>query len=191
MADVVASFGYLAVLLLAVGGWWMASNRPSIGKTLQMALVWGMIFMGGMAIYGLWNDISNDYYSAQIISSDGEITIPRASDGHYYVKAKINGVDISFLIDTGASDIVLTREDAEKVGINVATLPFLGSANTANGTVPIAYTRLAEVRLGSYLDNAVSASISGGEMVKSLLGMSYLGLYDRIEILSDRLVLYR
>jgi aspartyl protease family protein len=82
MADVVASFGYLAVLLLAVGGWWMASNRPSIGKTLQMALVWGMIFMGGMAIYGLWNDISNDYYSAQIISSDGEITIPRASDGH-------------------------------------------------------------------------------------------------------------
>ena len=191
MADVVASFGYLAVLLLAVGGWWMASNRPSIGKTLQMALVWGMIFMGGMAIYGLWNDISNDYYSAQIISSDGEITIPRASDGHYYVKAKINGVDISFLVDTGASDLVLTREDAEKVGINVATLPFLGSANTANGTVSIAYTRLAEVRLGSYLDSAVSASISGGEMVKSLLGMSYLGLYDRIEILSDRLVLYR
>jgi aspartyl protease family protein len=191
MADVVASFGYLAVLLLAVGGWWMASNRPSIGKTLQMALVWGMIFMGGMAIYGLWNDISNDYYSAQIISSDGEITIPRASDGHYYVKAKINGVDISFLVDTGASDLVLTREDAEKVGINVATLPFLGSANTANGKVSIAYTRLAEVRLGSYLDSAVSASISGGEMVKSLLGMSYLGLYDRIEILSDRLVLYR
>ena len=191
MADVVASFGYLAVLLLAVGGWWMASNRPSIGKTLQMALVWGMIFMGGMAIYGLWNDISNDYYSAQIISSDGEITIPRASDGHYYVKAKINGVDISFLVDTGASDLVLTREDAEKVGIKVANLPFLGSANTANGTVPIAYTRLAEVRLGSYLDSAVSASISGGEMVKSLLGMSYLGLYDRIEILSDRLVLYR
>jgi len=191
MADVVASFGYLAVLLLAVGGWWMASNRPSIGKTLQMALVWGMIFMGGMAIYGLWNDISNDYYSAQIISSDGEITIPRASDGHYYVKAKINGVDISFLVDTGASDLVLTREDAEKVGIKVENLPFLGSANTANGTVPIAYTRLAEVSLGPYLDRAVSASINGGEMLKSLLGMSYLGLYDRIEILSDRLVLYR
>ena len=191
MGDLVTSVGYLTLLLLAVGGWWVASNRPSIGKTLQMALVWGMIFMGGMAIYGLWNDISNDYYSAQIISSDGEITIPRARDGHYYVKAKINGVDINFLVDTGASDLVLTREDAEKVGINVATLPFLGSANTANGTVPIAYTRLAEVRLGSYLDSAVSASISGGEMVKSLLGMSYLGLYERIEILSDRLVLYR
>ena len=190
MGDLVASFGYLTLLLLAVGGWWVTSNRPSIGKTLQMALVWGMIFMGGMAIYGLWNDISHDY-STQITRNDGEISIPRARDGHYYVKAKINGVDINFLVDTGASDLVLTREDAEKVGIKVENLPFLGSANTANGTVPIAYTRLAEVRLGSYLDRAVSASINGGEMVKSLLGMSYLGLYDRIEILSDRLVLYR
>ena len=190
MGDTIASFGYLALLLIALGGWWVASNRPTIGKTLQMALVWGMIFMGGMAIYGLWNDISSDH-RAQITGNDGEITIPRSRDGHYYVTVIINGVDINFLVDTGASDLVLTREDAEKVGINVATLPFLGSANTANGTVPIAYTRLAEVRLGSYLDNAVSASISGGEMVKSLLGMSYLGLYERIEILSDRLVLYR
>ena len=190
MGDTVASFGYLTLLLLAIGGWWISSNRPSIGKTLQMALVWGMIFMGGMAIYGLWNDISSDY-SAQITGGDAEITIPRSRDGHYYAKVKINDVDINFLVDTGASDLVLTREDAKKVGINVATLPFLGSANTANGTVPIAYARLAEVRFGSYIDRAVPASVSGGEMVKSLLGMSYLGLFDRIEILSDRLVLYR
>ena len=190
MGDTIASFGYLVLLLLAMGGWWVASNRPSVGKSLQMALAWGMIFMGGMAIYGLWNDISKTYPS-QITGNTGEITIPRAPDGHYYVKVQINGVDISFLVDTGASDLVLTRKDAEKVGINIATLPFLGSANTANGTVPIAYTRLAEVRLGSYLDRAVSASINGGEMVKSLLGMSYLGLFDRIEILSDRLILYR
>ena len=190
MGDTIASFGYLALLLLAIGGWWVSSNRPSIGKTLQMALVWGMIFMGGMAIYGLWDDINNDY-SAQIIGGDGGITIPRASDGHYYLKVKINNVNINFLVDTGASDLMLTRKDAEKVGIDVATLPFLGSANTANGTVPIAYARLAEVRLGSYVDLAVSASVNGGDMVKSLLGMSYLGLFDRIEILSDKLVLYR
>ena len=190
MGDTIASFGYLALLLLAIGGWWISSNRPSIGKTLQMALVWGMVFMGGMAIYGLWNDISSDY-SAQIIGGDGEITIPRSRDGHYYVTVNINDVDINFLVDTGASDLVLTRKDAEKVGINLETLPFLGSANTANGTVPIAYARLAEVRLGSYLDLAVSASVNGGDMVKSLLGMSYLGLFDRIEILSDQLILYR
>ena len=190
MGDTIASFGYLALLLIALGGWWVASNRPSIGKTLQMALVWGMIFMGGMAIYGLWNDISSDH-RAQITGDDGEITIPRSRDGHYYVKVKINDVDINFLVDTGASDLVLTREDAEKVGINVETLPFLGSANTANGTVPISYARLAKVRLGSYLDRAVSASVNGGDMDKSVLGMSYLGLFDRIEILSDRLILYR
>lgn len=105
--------------------------------------------------------------------------------------AEINGVDINFLVDTGASDLVLSRADAQRVGIDVDALPFLGSANTANGTVPIAYTRLNQVRLGPHLDRDVSASVNGGEMKKSLLGMSYLGKYDRIVNLGDRLVLNR
>ena len=190
MGDTLASFGYLAILLVAVVGWFMATNRPSIGRSLQMALVWGMIFMGGMAIYGMWHDISRSY-AIQVSSDGGAITLPRERDGHYYVTAEINGVDINFLVDTGASDLVLSRADAQRVGIDVDALPFLGSANTANGTVPIAYTRLNQVRLGPHLDRDVSASVNGGEMKKSLLGMSYLGKYDRIEILGDRLVLNR
>jgi aspartyl protease family protein len=190
MGDTLASVGYLAVLMVAIGGWFMVSNRPSIGKSLQMALVWGMIFMGGMAIYGMWNDITRNH-AIQMSSDDGVITLPRARDGHYYATVEINGVAINFLVDTGASDLVLSRTDAQRVGIDVAALPFLGSANTANGTVPIAYTRLTKVRLGPHLDRDVSASINGAEMDKSLLGMSYLGQYDRIEILSDRLVLHR
>jgi aspartyl protease family protein len=59
--DLLASLGYLALLLLALGGAYLASHRQSVGKSLQMALVWGMIFMGCMAIYGLWGDISRDY----------------------------------------------------------------------------------------------------------------------------------
>ena len=62
--DLLASLGYLALLLLALGGAYLASHRQSVGKSLQMALVWGMIFMGCMAIYGLWGDISRDYGSA-------------------------------------------------------------------------------------------------------------------------------
>lgn len=190
MADTLASVGYLTILLIAIGGWFMASNRPSIGKSLQIALVWGMIFMAAMAIYGMWSDITRSYV-AQVTSEDETITLPRARDGHYYATVKINGVNINFLVDTGATDLVLSRADADKIGLDVAELPFLGSAYTANGTVPIAYTLLREVRLGPYLDRSVSASINGGEMDKSLLGMSYLGKYDRIEILNDRLVLHR
>ena len=191
--DSLASLGYLALLLLALGGAYLASHRQSVGKSLQMALVWGMIFMGCMAIYGLWGDISRDYgrKSLPITQQDGAIALPRASDGHYYVTAEVNGTEIEFLVDTGASDIVLSRVDAARIGFDLDKLAFLGSARTANGVVPIAYGRLKTIRLGHHLDQAVSVSINGGEMDKSLLGMSYLGRFGRIEMIQDQLILRR
>jgi aspartyl protease family protein len=191
--DSLASLGYSALLLLALGGAYLASHRQSVGKSLQMALVWGMIFMGCMAIYGLWGDISRDYgrKSLPITQQDGAIALPRASDGHYYVTANVNGTEIEFLVDTGASDIVLSRLDAARIGFDLERLAFLGSARTANGVVPIAYGRLKTIRLGNHLDQAVSVSINGGEMDKSLLGMSYLGRFGRIEMTQDQLILRR
>ena len=191
--DSLASIGYLALLLLALGGAYLVSHRQSVGKSLQMALVWGMIFMGCMAIYGLWGDISRDYghKSLPITQQDGAIALPRASDGHYYVTAEVNGTEIEFLVDTGASDIVLSRADAARIGFDLDKLAFLGSARTANGVVPIAYGRLKTMRLGHHLDQAVSVSINGGEMDKSLLGMSYLGRFGRIEMTQDQLILRR
>ena len=191
--DSLASLGYLALLLLALGGAYLASHRQSVGKSLQMALVWGMIFMGCMAIYGLWGDISRDYgrKSLPITQQDGAIAMPRASDGHYYVTAEVNGTEIEFLVDTGASDIVLSRADAARIGFDLDNLAFSGSARTANGVVSIAYGRLKTMRLGHHLDQAVSVSINGGEMDKSLLGMSYLGRFGRIEMTQDQLILRR
>jgi len=191
--DSLASLGYSALLLLALGGAYLASHRQSVGKSLQMALVWGMIFMGCMAIYGLWGDISRDYgrKSQPITQQYGAIALPRASDGHYYVTAEVNGTKIKFLVDTGASDIVLSRLDAARIGFDLDRLAFLGSARTANGVVPIAYGRLKTIRLGHHLDQAVSVSINGGEMDKSLLGMSYLGRFGRIEMTQDQLILRR
>ena len=191
--DSLASLGYLALLLLALGGAYLASHRQSVGKSLQMALVWGMIFMGCMAIYGLWGDISRDYgrKSLPVTQQDGAIAMPRASDGHYYVTAEVNGTEIEFLVDTGASDIVLSRADAARIGFDLDKLVFSGSARTANGVVPIAYGRLKTIRLGHHLDQAVSVSINGGEMDKSLLGMIYLGRFGRIEMTQDQLILRR
>ena len=188
-----ASLGYLALLLVALGGAYLASHRQSVGKSLQMALVWGMIFLGCMAVYGLWGDISRDYgrNSLPIIQQDGAIALPRAPDGHYYVTAEVNGAAIDFLVDTGASDIVLSRADAARIGFDLEKLAFLGSARTANGVVPIAYSRLKTIQLGPYLDQGISVAINGGEMEKSLLGMSYLGLFGRIEIAQDQLILRR
>ena len=181
MADITARLIYLGLLLLALAGWFAASNRPSIGKSLQMALVWGMIFLGGMAIYGLWQDITED----------GVILVQRSSDGHFYLTLQVNKIDIEFLVDTGATDLVLSPQDAINVGLDFENLSFLNTAKTANGAVPIAYVRLQEVQLEEYIDKSVSAAVNSSKMNKSLLGMSYLDRYQRIEMSTDSLKLYR
>ena len=191
MGDDIAGVIYAGVILIAVAGWFIASDRPSLGKTLQMALVWGMIFLGAVGIFGMWDQISNGLFEDRASFSDTEIRIPRGSGGHFFLTADINGTPIEFLVDTGATDLVLTKEDASRVGIDVDALAFLGRANTANGEVPIARTRIDRIEVGPYLDRRVLVSVNGGPMATSLLGMTYLSRYNSIEIAGSTLILRR
>ena len=98
---------------------------------------------------------------------------------------------VDFVVDTGATDIVLTRADAARVGIDPATLRYDGRASTANGIVRSARVRLDSFRLGGVLDRDVTAVVNEGEMETSLLGMRYLQRFERLEIADNRLVLER
>ena len=189
--DDIARLAYLILLGLAVAGWFFAQNRESMGKTAQQAAVWGLIFVGAIAGYGLWNDIQNDISPRQSVHSGNTVEIPRGFDGHYALTLTINGTPVQFLVDTGASQMVLSLRDAERVGIETETLAFLGRAQTANGIVRTAPVTLDEVAVGPIIDRGVRAVVNEGEIEGSLLGMTYLNLYDRIEIQGDRMVLTR
>lgn len=191
MADFdTANLIYLIVLLAMVGGWFFMQSREGLNKTLQYAAVWAMIFIGGAAAVGLWQDISRDSRQISVSSAD-QIIVPRARDGHYYLTAKVNDAAIRFVVDTGATDMVLTQNDAARAGIDPATLTYLGRANTANGEVRTALVRLNDVQLGSVTDTDVSAVVNEGEMEQSLLGMGYLQRWGRIEITGGELILTR
>ncbi|MFK7875296.1 MAG: TIGR02281 family clan AA aspartic protease [Paracoccaceae bacterium] len=161
-------------------------------KTLQHAAIWGLIFVGAIAAVGVWDDIRDDVMPRQTaFVSQGRIEVPRHFDGHYYVTLDVNGAPVQFVVDTGATDIVLTKEDAARAGIDVANLQFFGRANTANGTVRTAGIRLDQVSIDGIVDRNLSASVNGGEMFGSLLGMTYLQRWDKIEISNGTLVLTR
>lgn len=181
---------YLIVLLAMVAGWFFMQTRDGLNKTLQYGAVWGMIFVGGAAAVGLWQDISRP--GAQVrISDTGQIVVPRARDGHYYLTIGVNGADLRFVVDTGATDIVLTQSDAVRAGLDLDRLSYLGRANTANGEVRTAFVRLDAVQLGDVTDRDVPAVVNGGEMEQSLLGMGYLQRWGRLEIANNELILTR
>ncbi len=190
--DDTASLIYLVLLGCAVGGWFLVQSRDGIGKMLQQAMIWGFMFLGVIAAYGLWNDVQRQTINNQMLQTgDGQISVPRQSDGHYYLTLALNGENIRFVVDTGATDMVLTRKDADRAGIAPDSLVFLGTANTANGQVRTAPVRINTVRLGDITDTDVRASVNGGDMDGSLLGMGYLEKWGRIEISGGELRLTR
>lgn len=191
-SDQIGSLAYLALLLVAVAGWFVASNRQSLNKVAQQTAIWLFIFLGAIVAVGLWMDIRDDILPQHSVAMDGQtIEVPRAADGHYYLTVEVNGMPLRFVVDTGASQVVLTQEDAARVGVDLETLIYSGRASTANGVVETAPVRLDHVALGGIEDRDVRAVVNRGAMEQSLLGMSYLGRYARIEIAGGTLVLER
>lgn len=189
-SETLARLAYLALLMAAVGGWVMVEYRGRMGLALRSAFAWGMIVIGLMAAYGLWQDIRQDLRPMAQIGEGGEIRIPRAEDGHYYMTVEIGGQPVAMMADTGATRIVLTEADARRLGFDPARLVWQGEARTANGVVRTAHVTLPDLSFGPYRDTSVSAWVNGGEMDLSLLGMDYLGRF-RIEIAGGEMILRR
>lgn len=192
--DDIASLIYLGLFTVALTGAYLTQSRLKLSQVMQQAAIWVCIFLGAIAIAGMWPTIDRALFNTPQISETSDqiiITLPRQPDGHFYVTLQVNQVPLRFLIDTGATNMVLRRRDAERVGFDVANLSFTGRSFTANGEVSSARVRLDEVRLGPLSDVNVPATVNGGELFENLLGMSYLETFGRIVIEGDALRLTR
>ena len=96
------------------------------------------------------------------------------SRGQFSVTATVNGVSVRFLVDTGATFVTLTREDARGVGINLEAPVFNRRAITANGEVRIAPVVLREIRIEQLAIDNVVAAVQEQNLKQSVLGMSFL-----------------
>jgi aspartyl protease family protein len=186
------NFAYLLLLGAVLIGWFVVQNRQSLGRLMQQAIAWTLIFVGVIAAIGLWGDIRQTVQPRQsMISADNSINLPRAPNGHFYLTLMVNDVAVDFMVDTGASQVVLTRADAIRIGLKADDLAFTGRAMTANGEVRTAPVRLDSVVLGPISDRNIRAWVNEGELDQSLLGMSYLQRWRKIEITGQGLRLTR
>src|SRR5207237_2447265 len=114
-------------------------------------------------------------------SQDGSIELQRAGDGHFYADVRINGAPIRMLIDTGASGIALSREDAQMAGLatSIGMTDVVGEG--AGGEVHGQWVRLDRVELGPLSADGLDAAVLDGGQ-QSLLGQSFLRQFGKVQI---------
>ena len=119
------------------------------------------------------------------------VELTAGHNGHYFTEVEVNGRPIEVLVDTGASMVALTFEDAERAGLFLRDRDFTHAVSTANGMARVAPVTLDRVSIGPITVRNVRAAVSErGRLQTTLLGMSFLGRLSRVDIQSGRLILH-
>lgn len=128
---------------------------------------------------------------AQPPSSDpSSVEVEPDAMGHFHVEGEVDGRRLSFIIDTGASVIALTANDAEWLGIHPTPSDYTVVLSTANGTVRAAPARLGMVEVGNLVVRDVRAVVlPDGALSENLLGMSFLSQLHHYEYTDGKMVL--
>jgi aspartyl protease family protein len=117
-------------------------------------------------------------------------TLDAGGGGHFITTAEINNSPIRVLVDTGASTVALSFEDAEKAGLHPNSLKFDVPINTANGTGHAALVKLRKVQIGTVRVSDVDGMVlQKGVFSGTLLGMSFLSRLDSFTVERGKLIL--
>ncbi|MEP3891479.1 MAG: TIGR02281 family clan AA aspartic protease [Hellea sp.] len=126
----------------------------------------------------------------QQINQGSVVSIPKSrSDGQFWADATVNSGYVRFLIDTGASAVALTKEDAQKAGLRLHELTYDVPIRTAGGRNMAARVRLKSIAVGSITLRNVEALVVPEGLETSLLGMTYLGQLQKVEATPSALLL--
>lgn len=160
-------------------------------KAIQSSFVLGAALLASLgAAYGLNHLSSGGQAQAAVATTAPAMSPPasgqaaqvvRGADGHYWAEAQIDGRAVRVLVDTGATVVALTRQDAQRLGLKVTSEDFNRAVQTASGEVKAASVTLASVSVAGATVRKVEALVVEEGLAHSLLGMSYLGRLSRFE----------
>ena len=178
----------------------------SAGKhVLQEALLWAAVALAGFALFYFFDDLKAAFgpgaeaarpiaaHEESATKSPGfarEVRLKADPRGHFVFDAAINDRQATFMADTGATLVVLTYEDAARLGLSPHSLDFSGLAETANGTARVAPVTLDRVRVEDITVRDVPAVVAErGALATNLLGMSFLSRLKSFQMQGSELIL--
>lgn len=182
-----------ATLLLSVVA--LGMRGLPLNQTLKYVAAWIAVLFIILLGYSYKDELLNTRIMAELmpnrarVSADGSLTIRASQDKHFHVETKVNGVAVNFMIDTGASDVVLSKTDAQRIGIDTDALSYNRVYQTANGATGGASIKLKRLQIGGFILDDFPASVNNGEMSGSLLGMTALRQLGGFKIQGDEMVI--
>lgn len=192
-AQVVFLVLLLLFLVFQVGG------RNGLSRTIRYALVWALILSATLIGYSYRFEIEDAFRNltgalpdqAVVQTAGGdEVVVNRRRGGHFVVVATLNNAPIELMVDTGASVVTLTPEDARLIGIPTRDLNYRVQVQTANGTALAAAVVLDRIAIGPIERRRVAALVTQPGMLEtSLLGLNFLNSLESYAFSNGKLIL--
>jgi aspartyl protease family protein len=173
---------YLLMAVMLIVGSLMARREPA-AKMLKMVLAWVVIFAAGFILFTFRDNFG--YFGQRLkaeavgtpVEQGRETRIPMAIDGHFWVDAKLNGKDVHFLVDSGATMTTVDRDTARAAGIEVS--PRADQyVRTGNGVIRVSSGRAAELEVGGITRRDVGLQVAENDDL-NVLGMNFLSTLSR------------
>jgi len=192
-----ASLAYKIVLLVFVASAVVVMFRQRFTQALTAALVWvalALVLLVGYSyrfeLRGVADRVMAELIPGYVITRGRSVELARASSGDFDVTAQVNGARVAMILDTGASSVVLTRDDAKAAGLPLEVLNYTVPIDTANGRTRAAQVTIDRISIGGLEERSIDALVTQpGQLKTSLLGMSFLNRLQSWEVSGDRLML--
>jgi aspartyl protease family protein len=186
------------VVLVVAGAVALMLFRERFAQALTAALFWvvlALVLVVGYSYRFELHDVADrvltEIAPGHATTQGRTVQVARAANGDFAVTAQINGARVSMVLDTGASSVVLTRDDAKAAGLPLEVLNYSVSIDTANGRTQAAPVTLDRVGIGGLVEHSIAALVAQpGQLKTSLLGMSFLNRLQSWEVRGDRLSLH-
>ncbi len=191
------SLAYQLAILVFLGATLLVLFRERFIQAITAALLWvlvGLVLVIGYTYRFEFGDIADrvlaELIPGHVISHGRTVEVARSGGGDFAINAQINGARIAMVLDTGASSVVLTTDDAKAAGLPLDLLNYTVGIDTANGRTRAAPVTLDRIAVGGLEERSVDALVvQPGQLKTSLLGMSFLNRLQSWQVNGDRLIL--
>ena len=173
---------YLLMAVMLVLGMLMTRREPA-ARMFTFGLAWIGVFASGFILFAFRDKLGwvaqrlRAEADGTPVSQGREMRIPMAIDGHFWVRASLNGHDVKFLVDSGATTTTIDRDTAEAAGVQVSTRRDQ-YVRTGNGILRVARGRANDLTVGTITRHDVLVEVADNDDL-NVLGMNYLSSLSR------------